>query len=971
MSEALLSTVGWDWGTDSEGGAPGCGPCSGGPPLSYRYIDEEPLALRYRRTLTHLEERLPGENLDVALPEVLGYPAAWCPSTSLFDGYQDRAGWTRFHVAQTVAAAYLLEHPTDEGIELLGKRLRHMLAHPYEGTELGPGRGYSMPPCQYLFPGVSECLDLLCRLTAYPAALAWIEDFVAGRLDAGPIELPPVFECPPRRSYEIHEGVLLSLMPELLAVLSKVGLLEGEILRQAAAHLPALFNLPVRKVRAAALGLPPALAIGSPLSPEVEHALAGASFDLARALDEESAPAFLRAARPVGARFLLQACEHVERRGLTRLTVSEGPTALEPGSLVEALAHMADIAALEEGDQPEEVVQRLKACKPETLRAVLPVAGAGTGLVLRALGWGDAEPLVAYVRRMGRLDHARSILPGFTDLRNSDDPSEGAIDRAALLALVAKAGEERARQVLGLLESARLPIKKTLLLVQAALGVNRDKVLKALKRRSQTAVKAYGLLPLERSEEVLERYLFLRSFARESGGHGSDRRANERAAVQVALEHLAQTAGYGGARRLEQVMELQAARREPAPCERWEVGEYQLELVPSHHEPSIRVVKGRKALKSVPKAVRVSESYRQAKEVLERVRDQAARFREALEDTMVEGRPLGPEDLEGFLAVPVGRALLRALVLATEDGRFGLLTEDEAALESLDGERVAVGPCLHVARPLRLFWAGQLAGWQRLVCRRSRGQPFRQAFRELYFPDEEGGAAAVSTSRFAGHELAAPVAAKLLQSRCWRVETGDRAVPYKPFPEVRLQAVFEFPDAGHYLSETRQITSGEVYFLGYPRRDLSSRPSDLERLPFREVPGVILSEVLRDADLAVSVARLQGEVRISKETFLKRGELVLALAESLGIGGVEIDGRFVRVRGQIARYRIHLGTAEAHVEPAGHLCDLPASPRRTSLPPLIESDEPWLGEVMAKLVTLAHDGEVRDPAFRRRLRSGG
>ena len=45
------------------------------------------------------------------------------------------------------------------------------------------------------------------------------------------------------------------------------------------------------------------------------------------------------------------------------------------------------------------------------------------------------------------------------------------------------------------------------------------------------------------------------------------------------------------------------------------------------------------------------------------------------------------------------------------------------------------------------------------------------------------------------------------------MESGDSALPFKVLPSAGLDAVFLFPDAGHYLAETETITSDRIYFL--------------------------------------------------------------------------------------------------------------------------------------------------------------
>jgi hypothetical protein len=105
----------------------------------------------------------------------------------------------------------------------------------------------------------------------------------------------------------------------------------------------------------------------------------------------------------------------------------------------------------------------------------------------------------------------------------------------------------------------------------------------------------------------------------------------------------------------------------------------------------------------------------------------------------------------------------------------------------------------------------------------------------------------------------------------------------------------------------------------------------------------------------------------------KRGEVVLALAEVLGIEGITVQGHFARVSGRLAEYRIHLGTGQAYLEVGGQLPEVPCPPGRVeaAVAPLAGMEGTWLREVMMRLAVLSRDDGIEDPDFRRRLRAGG
>jgi hypothetical protein len=95
------------------------------------------------------------------------------------------------------------------------------------------------------------------------------------------------------------------------------------------------------------------------------------------------------------------------------------------------------------------------------------------------------------------------------------------------------------------------------------------------------------------------------------------------------------------------------------------------------------------------------------------------------------------------------------------------------------------------------------------------------------------------------------------------------------------------------------------------------------RVALTEVPPVVLSEVMRDLDLAVSVAHTTG-TWWSPSSITNRAALLAALVADLGIPGVTVDGHVARVEGSRAAYRVHLGSGSIHLDPGGYLCVVPA-----------------------------------------------
>ncbi|MEQ4724883.1 hypothetical protein [Nonomuraea sp. B19D2] len=84
---------------------------------------------------------------------------------------------------------------------------------------------------------------------------------------------------------------------------------------------------------------------------------------------------------------------------------------------------------------------------------------------------------------------------------------------------------------------------------------------------------------------------------------------------------------------------------------------------------------------------------------------------------------------------------------------------------------------------------------------------------------------------------------------------------------------------------------------------------------------------------------------------------------------VELTDRFLRVRGQLRTYRIHLGSGNILMEPNdAYLCIVPDRGRSASsvfLP--FEEDGGMLSVILSKAFLLADDTRISDPSITRQL----
>lgn len=504
------------------------------------------------------------------------------------------------------------------------------------------------------------------------------------------------------------------------------------------------------------------------------------------------------------------------------------------------------------------------------------------------------------------------------------------LDRDAIVEAVTRAGLQIAHRLLELLPNE---------LISAAMGWNRPAVEKRVKHNALVGIAAFGLLPLADGETVLDRYLELRRIAKYGPNLGPNRRHSHAAAVEVALDHLAQVAGLPDPSRLE--WNCQARIAAEAPGE-WSIEGYTVAVRAEGASAVIAVSRAGKRLRSVPAVVRAHSSYVECRARQQRLREQASHMRTGLiEHLVATGGVVEPDELARLRSLPSGSAMLPALIWADRAGNVGLLDQVDTS-----GSLLAV-------HPFHLFERGLLAHWQAEVVRLRLTQPVKQAFRELYLLTPAEREAGDRSARFAGHVVDGAVAKQLLSGRGWSLPSKyDRLAVRRPVDGVCAALYCDF---GDYFS-AGDVTVGEVQFL-------SGRGDDAVAVPLAEVPPVAFSEVMRDLDLVVSVAGASADPYSSPTHTQSRAQLLGRLVAELGLDRVRVEGASAVVRGSRATYRVHLGSGSIHVEPGGYLCIVPATfgataHRRLFLP--FADDDRLTSVILSKILLLAEDEKITD-----------
>ncbi|MDR2499447.1 MAG: hypothetical protein LBD37_00020, partial [Treponema sp.] len=149
----------------------------------------------------------------------------------------------------------------------------------------------------------------------------------------------------------------------------------------------------------------------------------------------------------------------------------------------------------------------------------------------------------------------------------------------------------------------------------------------------------------------------------------------------------------------------------------------------------------------------------------------------------------------------------------------------------------------------------------------------------------------------------------------------------------------------------------------FPRRVTPG--GEYKPLDLQTIPPVIFSEVMRDVDLVVSVAHVGGvDPEASHSTIEMRAAIVRELLALLHINNVSVEDRHAKITGSLGEYTVHLGSAQVHKMGRGavNILAVPSQHRGRVFLPFADED-PRTAEVMSKIIMLAEDKLIKDPAI--------
>lgn len=132
-----------------------------------------------------------------------------------------------------------------------------------------------------------------------------------------------------------------------------------------------------------------------------------------------------------------------------------------------------------------------------------------------------------------------------------------------------------------------------------------------------------------------------------------------------------------------------------------------------------------------------------------------------------------------------------------------------------------------------------------------------------------------------------------------------------------------------------------------------------------EIPDVIFSEVMRDVDMAVSVAHAGGvDPETSHSTVEMRAAILNFTLPLLRLDNVRVEGNHAFIEGKLAKYAVHLGSGVVHQIGGAMLSVLPVhSQHRGRLFLPFVDDAPKTAEIISKVILFSEDRKLKEPSI--------
>ena len=314
-------------------------------------------------------------------------------------------------------------------------------------------------------------------------------------------------------------------------------------------------------------------------------------------------------------------------------------------------------------------------------------------------------------------------------------------------------------------------------------------------------------------------------------------------------------------------------------------------------------------------------------------------------------------ELSALSAHPVVYPMLGNLVLVGEDA-VGFLWDGGLRDGAGEVKRVDEGAELRIAHPYDLYARGCWREYQKYLYDGGIKQPFRQVFRELYIKTAEE-MDMLHSLRYAGNQIQPAKTVGALKSRRWvaDIEDGLQKVYYKENIVAQIYAMADW-------FSPADIEAPTLEWVCFTDRRTG------KDMKIADIPDIVFSEVMRDVDLAVSVAHAGGvDPETSHSTVEMRAAILSFVLPMFRLGNVRVEGHHAIIDGKLAEYSVHLGSGVVHQIGGAMIPVLPVhSQHRGKIFLPFVDDDPKTAEIISKVLLFAEDTKIKDPSILSEIR---
>ncbi|MBO9489788.1 DUF4132 domain-containing protein [Endozoicomonas sp. G2_1] len=313
--------------------------------------------------------------------------------------------------------------------------------------------------------------------------------------------------------------------------------------------------------------------------------------------------------------------------------------------------------------------------------------------------------------------------------------------------------------------------------------------------------------------------------------------------------------------------------------------------------------------------------------------------------------------------------------------------------QDVSGNAVNIDPNAKVTLWHPLFSeAEEVLAWRERLDYLGIKQPIKQAFREIYLLTDAEINTRIYSNRMAAHIIKQHQFNSLAATRGWKYTLqgafdngADGELAQKYLPAHQLTAQFWINEL---IDEDGQYTDvGIWYYVATDQLRFCDQSG--EAVELADVPPLLFSEIMRDADLFVGVASVGNDPQWQdggpdgraayrdywhsysfgdlSEVAKTRKDVLEKLLPRLKLRDVaHIDNKFLIVKGTKHTYKIHIGSGNILIMPNDrYLCIVPSRSKDKNLNNVFlpfEGDN-GLSIVLSKAFLLAEDNKIKDPTI--------